>query len=369
MFLLGGDFLIKVNLHITNRCNLKCPHCFLESSRLDMRELELDVYKSFFKQLSRFNTSPIHLTGGEALIRKDCFDIIKLAKQNNLKIELQSNGLCLDNTIISKLKSLDVKKVYISIDGLEKEHDFRRGKGSYKKAIEAIKNCIEKGISVSVNICVSHENKDVIFETIKKCASLKVHDISLLRYNLNIRSNSNGAQVQALSAKEWIDFIKLISEKIHEEYRERSVITAAKSYYKIDREEIQTRAISNNILIFMTSSGEVYPCGPIVGKIDPIGIFPKDTVEEIINRLAQWECPKREICKNCAQVERCGGGCIIEPEDSNDFCSNQSGLYNNSEWYPGCPCIQKNLMKDLAKGRWPHNINCSDDFMFYYKTK
>jgi len=85
------------------------------------------------------------IKGGEPLLRKDIFEIIRHAKSLGLNVCLLTNGYYVDGEIYDKLVKNEVY-TSVSIDGPEKINDKLRGKGSYEKALSAIRKLSKAGI-------------------------------------------------------------------------------------------------------------------------------------------------------------------------------------------------------------------------------
>jgi len=70
--------------HITERCNLKCKHCYFEPEFLK-NELSTDqlfgVFEQYLKLIKQWGLSRknnrISITGGEPLKRKDFFELLQ----------------------------------------------------------------------------------------------------------------------------------------------------------------------------------------------------------------------------------------------------------------------------------------------------
>ena len=95
------------------------------------------------------------ITGGEPLLHSRFEKINEMLLQFFIRKILFTNGLLLSKKI---LKNLNVDEIQISIDGLENAHDSLRGRGTFKKTIEAVKNAINSGFEVSVSTMVHPEN-------------------------------------------------------------------------------------------------------------------------------------------------------------------------------------------------------------------
>ncbi len=71
--------------HITNRCNLRCTHCYQEDYS-DANELSLDGLKRIANEiigtLSKWNKrGDIAITGGEPLLKEEMFPLIHYLNQ------------------------------------------------------------------------------------------------------------------------------------------------------------------------------------------------------------------------------------------------------------------------------------------------
>lgn len=175
-----------VVLELTRRCNLACVHC-RASSRRDGYDNELKT-KEWFRLLddiASFSAPIIILSGGEALLREDVFDIIRYAKGLGLKVVLASCGTAITQKIAQELKLSGVKRLSISIDGKDSTtHDLIRGqKGVFDKALLAMDILRSAGLEFQINTTVTRRNagqlKEII-ELTKECGAVSFHPFFLV---------------------------------------------------------------------------------------------------------------------------------------------------------------------------------------------
>ena len=103
------------------------------------------------------------MTGGEPLLYKDIYKLIKLCTDNGICTSLGTNGTLVTKEIAYKLKDVGLKKVVVSIDGTQDMHDKIRGEGNYSKSIDGLKYLKDAGIDVRVNAVIMRSNmEDVI---------------------------------------------------------------------------------------------------------------------------------------------------------------------------------------------------------------
>ncbi|GMQ59562.1 hypothetical protein AN1V17_39590 [Vallitalea sediminicola] len=136
----------------TNRCNLRCKHCFYhetidnQNAINNAKEMTIDEYEKLSKSMEWFYMGIF--TGGEPFMRDDLHEIIHLFRVNNMMpwCDSATNGQ-LTESVVSQTQAIckqDPEKVYslsFSIDGFEEHNDEIRGKGTFKKSIETLEEC------------------------------------------------------------------------------------------------------------------------------------------------------------------------------------------------------------------------------------
>ncbi|MBU1177331.1 radical SAM protein [Patescibacteria group bacterium] len=107
---------------ITSRCNLSCSYCFYqqENFRKKKDKLSFSNLSQLINELKVNKFNEITITGGEPLLRKKItLEIIKLAADNDFNVNLNTNGLLLDQEVVKTLKQLNGFKVYLSSQYLD----------------------------------------------------------------------------------------------------------------------------------------------------------------------------------------------------------------------------------------------------------
>ncbi|MFH1433000.1 MAG: radical SAM protein [archaeon] len=148
-------------LEVTRACNLRCRMCLFSCNDALVDELTTDEIISLIDEFADMKIEWLKLTGGEALLRKDIFEIINHAKEKGLKVRLNSNCMLIDEDVARKV---DVDLVQVSVDGLSLTNDRLRGRGTFKKTIAAIELLCEKGIKVQSNTVITQANKGELCE-------------------------------------------------------------------------------------------------------------------------------------------------------------------------------------------------------------
>ena len=142
-----------LELQITERCNLKCRHCYIHKDVLS--ELSFVDIRTVLKEFEAMQGLRVMITGGEPLLHSRFPEVNALLPEFAFRKILFTNGLLIDE---HSLKGLAVDEIQVSIDGLEDAHDALRGKGSFRKAMEAVSKALAAGFEVSVATMVHAKN-------------------------------------------------------------------------------------------------------------------------------------------------------------------------------------------------------------------
>lgn len=159
--------------NITRTCNLHCQHCYSNSSDHSYpEELTTQECLKVIDDLANFQVPVLLISGGEPLTRSDIFILMEYAITKGIRVTLSTNGTLINQDIARILKRMGTSYIGISLDGLEKEHDFFRGKrGAFQAALSGIHNCLEAnqkvGLRFTLNKSNIHTLKD-IFQLIEE---------------------------------------------------------------------------------------------------------------------------------------------------------------------------------------------------------
>ena len=135
----------------TSACNLKCTGCWaLEYAKTDNLDYEtLDRIINEGKELGIY----FYLySGGEPLLRK--IDLIRLAEKHNDCLFLAfTNAALVDEALCQEMARVGNLLLAISVEGFEKETDMRRGKGTFKKIMQAMNLLKEHSLGFGFSTC------------------------------------------------------------------------------------------------------------------------------------------------------------------------------------------------------------------------
>lgn len=163
----------EVSILLTNRCNLRCTHCCMDSGCGDIAsELTTDEWKQTIDKLVGLDIKNVSISGGEPLLRKDLFEIAEYIKSKfDVKLALMTNAILINEDNVDRLVNL-FDSFSISLDGADEESCAPvRGKGTFEKSMRGINLLKSKGaknLSLSFTIVKQNENKVEEFKKLAK---------------------------------------------------------------------------------------------------------------------------------------------------------------------------------------------------------
>jgi radical SAM protein with 4Fe4S-binding SPASM domain len=174
---------LVVEFEITRGCNLLCKHCFASAGSKMKYELDTNEAKHIIDQISEMGTPVICFTGGEPLLRKDFFELLKYTRKKGMGAVLLTNGTLMTKDKAKKLKDAGIDYVRISLDSYKANtHDWLRGvPGTFDETVNGIKNCVEAGIKTGVGSVVIKENQHEVEKLIDLAVELGCCDITTCR--------------------------------------------------------------------------------------------------------------------------------------------------------------------------------------------
>lgn len=221
----------------------------------------IEVVRDFAK-LSK-NKGTVNLYGGETLLRRDIFKIIKSAQDEGLKVGITTNVNVPDKTL-EKVVKMKVSRITVDIDGGNAiTHDLLRNKkGHFEQSKKAIEYFRKEGLFVSVNSVLHKKNICEVESILKLCKDLEVNSVSFYLFTplgrgWNIKS-------QLLEPKEWLDVRRRVVGWIKINHPEFSVIWE-KSYAKSNtqNEKKLCEGLASQV-IDVRCDGRVYYCGLLI---------------------------------------------------------------------------------------------------------
>lgn len=267
------NFFINVGLQVTRRCNLRCIYC---SDADAIPDASLSVIKKIVDRLVKGGLKRISITGGEPFLRKDLGQILKYIKERNVTITLSTNGMCLDEARLKKIKPY-IDNIRFSLRGTKRFHNQITGDArSFDKTVEAISISRSLGLPVSIIMTVISENVGCMEDVARLCEEDGVEKLTY--FSLIPRGRAIG-----LFSKENVPI-----DKISREYN-RIIDISRREKWNVDLKVANYTIEGECILIFpngdvvgvpsLTDKGNQLVLGNVL-KDDPMSLWEKYPFKE-----------------------------------------------------------------------------------------
>jgi len=325
----------KIDIDITNRCNLRCRYCYhFESAGDADGDLPAAEWLRFFGELNRCAVTEVTLAGGEPFIREDLEEIVGGIVKNRMRFAVLSNGtLITDETAAFLAATGRCNYVQVSIDGsMPESHDAMRGRGSFARAVEGLLTLRRNGVPAAVRVTIHRKN----VRDLEAIARFLLEDIGLPSFGTNSAGamglcRKNAEMVQLTTEERVIAMETLL--RLTKKYNGRinamaGPLAEARGWWDMEDARNGEKQLTSPKRGYLTGCG-CYRSGLAVradGAITPctmlshieLGRINRDDLGEIWREHAALNALRRRdeiplssfpFCEGCPYVNFCTGNC------------------------------------------------------------
>ncbi|MBU4396676.1 radical SAM protein, partial [Patescibacteria group bacterium] len=278
---------VKVQLDITNKCNLNCLYCYNKSNYFSSKDdlADKDLFLIAKKIIKELKPIVLSLSGGEPLLKKELtYKILTYASKKNTEIWLTSNLLLLDKNTAKKLKKLGLKKIFTNIDNVNpKIHDRLRGKkGAFNTAIKNLKQAkkIFDHDNITITSVITKHNYKDIDLTID---FLHKHGLSKLKL-LDMIPINNQSMKDVLNQKQWQEFYKIYKKSNIKAKTSGITITPCHALLFMGQKYLKMKlpfCMAGRLNLVILATGEILPCNHLKFKEFGCGNALNDSLLEV----------------------------------------------------------------------------------------
>ena len=276
------------NISVNEECFFKCKMCYKwqpdKFIPKDAPKLSTDDLKKFIFGLRKTVDKEflINFAGGETLLRKDMFEVIKYAHNLDFTTNLASNGWLINENIARDMIDSGLDSINFSIDGSTKEiHDNMRGRnGSFDKLMTAINHLVnyrdQKGLDkMQFRIAAQAVICALNLEDMPKLVNMIDNhpDILSIKFNVVMEPNNTGPN-QNWYKEEYsylwpndLDLVDDVFDKLIEMKKNNSKIPdklyqleAYKRYFKDPTTFVKHGHCNFDKAINLSSTGDMFLC-------------------------------------------------------------------------------------------------------------
>jgi radical SAM protein with 4Fe4S-binding SPASM domain len=137
---------LKINIEVTNNCNMHCIFCPHPKMKREKGYMDFTLFKKIIKEVREFpfDVNIDFTLYGEPLLHPSIIKMIKYADEMGSEINtLYTNGVQLDEVLIKELLNTNIGCIYISLDVVDKEaYREIKGKDMWEKVLHNLKNLL-----------------------------------------------------------------------------------------------------------------------------------------------------------------------------------------------------------------------------------
>lgn len=339
----------SLHLYLTNKCNLRCPHCYMFSGEPSENELTTkEIFEIIEQSKINGNVKVITLSGGEPSIREDFALILKKSKELGLEVKVLSNGINWTESSIKQLSPF-INSIQISIDGFsELTNSHIRGKNHFEKALTTVDTLLKYSIPTAIAITPPLEYLEKFIDQYIDFANKLLSKYKDKPFEIRFSDEILHGRNVSLNKEEQERFNRLIKE---------IQIKIYGSSYDLHEfiDKMKAKRLIDNCMfgvVSIDSCGNVFACARIK-DLETFSNIRETSIKEIykigerIKELSSIDNIKP--CNNCEIRYICGGGCRIELFkelcECKDFCNFD--LNDNTPFHRECPVEQKEHFYDL----------------------
>lgn len=303
---MGLSAPVNATWEVTYACNLSCIHCLSDSGRKREGEMNTEQALQVIDQLAAQKVFQFNIGGGEPFMRPDFLELMDHAHDKGIVTCISTNGTLIDERIARRL---DHPLVYIqvSLDGAsEASNDAIRGRGSYKKVLNALDHLRKRDIEVSINCVLTRHSYPELDNLVTLAASYDAK-LRVSRFRPSGRGKESWSQLN-VQREQMVDFSKWLSRHL--------AVSTGDSFFSVTTEERRSLGLNMcgacKMTCCLSPQGDIYPCAFLQEPEFCAGKLPEEDFGTIWRTSPVFESFRQleiKSCESCQRFDMCHGGC------------------------------------------------------------
>lgn len=273
----SANFDIKfVLIEICTFCNLKCKHCYNESSAQCHEIMSFDDFKLVCQELLNIGVRKVQLIGGEPFCHKNIREMLEYASEKFDFVEVFTNGILINEQWCEFFKDNNIHVAMSIYSYNAEEHDkVTLKKGSHNKTVHSVELLKQYDIP-------------------HRIATVYMKGVSVGEKNTDLYTINPKKDVIRMSGRGNIELLT-------PELLKRKLITKETFSHALNPEAIVCHVNGNRCFaskLYISANLEVYPC--VMERRLSHGNLKDDNLKNLIKReIQELNKDKIEGCKDC----------------------------------------------------------------------
>jgi radical SAM protein with 4Fe4S-binding SPASM domain len=353
-------------LHITDRCNYCCVHCYQAEER-EAADMPLEAACRLIDEAGAAGARGVTISGGEPLLHPRARALISHAARK-MRVRLLTNGALIDERWAGFLSETGAL-VQVSMDGAdETTHDRIRTAGSFSAALGAVERLQRAGMGERINFSatIMEQNLLQLSGIIRLAEQRGVPLVRFLPLARRGRAAVNWGRIGAgVSVRDHEEFYRLVTGEQRGGSCSVSVSCGLSGFLLEVPPEIAPDGIWCSVGRTMVADvdGSAYPCVLLMREKFRLGNLFHDGLQACLQHRALAEAcaalsdRRRQIpeCAPCHWRNLCQAGCMGQALDHrgtiwgrDDFCAYRREAYQ--EAFDGILSREKTSSRSAGRG-------------------
>ena len=286
----------KMTFIVTNSCNLRCKHCFVDAGLKIENELSIEEKYKAIDNLHKLGIKKVTFSGGEPLLDKNLFKYMKYVKDKKMKIGFLTNGLLLTDEKLEILKELvdSFSITFYTRDIVGMNIDIYNN--YFQKTLINLKKISNMKFSFKITIPISKTNQNEAKELVNILYNEKIKPKTVRVYMRTPIGRGKKHRDLCTENFNCLDFYRKLPENI-----KKSDFNISIEYSSVEKNTAKDIGLFEYCTLLkysskyyinrygdphMDANGDLYLCGLLMrNKKYCIGNIIKNTKEEIIKNI------------------------------------------------------------------------------------
>lgn len=323
--------IFTIQWHITQACDLRCKHCYDRSSRqsvsIEQGRKVLDNFQEFCHQ--NHVRGQVSFSGGNPFLHQDLIKLYQEAADRGMITAILGNPVSPGE--IDEIAAIQ-KPVFfqVSLEGLEKQTDYIRGKDHFKRTFSFLDLLKERKIFSMVMLTLTKDNMNDVLPLAAKLNGRT----DLFTFN-RLAMVGEGANLEPVDPQDYKAFL----QEYLNEAKKNPVLRLKDNLFNIFLDQ-QGDNLSGGCagygcgaafnFLAILSDGEVHACRKFPS---PIGNIYENALNEIYySQQAKQYRSGSKACRSCTIRPVCGGCLAVVHgqgldvfEDKDPYCFMSAG--------------------------------------------
>ena len=202
-------------------CNLRCRHCWVDAGyQKDVGgypyALDFNLFKSIVDQAKPLGLSTVKLTGGEPLLHPSIHQMLRLVKDYDYKLVVETNGTLVTPKIAKMIAECKTPFASVSIDGSDAEtHEWLRNvPGCFEQSITGIRRLVDAGLRPQLIMMVMLRNKHQMEAVVRLAESLGCGSVKFNLMNPTSRGKVMQNNGETLFSRQYIEVGRWVEREL-----------------------------------------------------------------------------------------------------------------------------------------------------------